>query len=170
MFIDNFLSDAGSEDDHSHDLENAQQAEDTTSHTMEDNVIDDHDEDAEFKDEEAMIQKAYEISQSTAAQQQDEGAVATASDVGVQDEHGNTYFMPASMFEDLNNDEDNVTRLNSIIHDHKDPQDTSSNATTTARYDTAGYNYMGMYKVARFGSNCLVRAKHQYLLDKESLE
>ncbi|KAH7073625.1 hypothetical protein BKA63DRAFT_37546 [Paraphoma chrysanthemicola] len=97
-FIDDFFYEDGSsyqtDERHVHDRENSQHGDDN-------DRDDEENEEFECKDEEAMLERAHELSQHRLALQEEQEQPDNESDVEVEDEHGNTYMMPASMFNEI---------------------------------------------------------------------
>jgi hypothetical protein len=160
-FIDDFIYETEASSRTSNDLVGQSE-----SHQYEDhNGAESQDEeDFECKDEEAMLERAHELSQSRLFFEERLDQDDPGSDVEVQDEDGNTYMMPASMFdisagvEDVEeyqsaNDEDGAPEIETV-----GPPTSFTRPHPNHTFDTERWS------ITRLGNNSLVRTRRHTLL------
>ncbi|KAF2826336.1 hypothetical protein CC86DRAFT_28176 [Ophiobolus disseminans] len=120
----------------------------------------------EAEDEEAMIERAYELCHQSSAAGEEADDQDTESQIEVQHDHGQTHTLSVSKLEELNSD-GNIDKI--VTLSNKDNENTTTISTTPAPRpvppSTTNDRSPSLWKVTKIGSNSLVRARTQNLQD-----
>jgi hypothetical protein len=160
-FIDDFIYENEASSRISNDLVGQSE-----SHQHEDHSGDESqdEEDFECKDEEAMLERAHELSQRRLFFEERLDQDGPESDVEVQDEHGNTYMMPASMF-DISAGVEDVEEHQPANNEDGPPEIETVGPPTSFTRPHPDHTFdTEQWSITRLGNNSLVRTRRHTLL------